>query len=432
MGYHDAPAFPTPPVIDAGWLIDGTGAPPRPRCRIYLADGRIRRVTGCLTHERPAGCLPHERGKSRLDFSSATLLPGLIDAHVHLVFSGTADPEVRRRQLDYEDVAAGSVIRDHIDALARAGVVAVRDGGDHHGHVLRCWQASGGTWPVRVRTAGRAWHAPGRYGRLIGRPPEPGWSLAESIRRDLSPIHHVKIVASGLNSLETFGKTTPPQFSGPELAEAVRTATAMGRRVMVHANGPEAVGAAVAAGCHSVEHGFFMGREAMGRMAEAGTVWVPTAVTMRGYAQAAGDTRAEQSRREMARRNLDHQLDQIRRAAELGVRIALGTDAGTLGVHHGEAVRAELGLLMDGGLPVEAAVHAATAAGAELLGISDLGRIAPGMAAALVAAPGPPSDLPGSLARGVIIMPGRDRADEGGGQTTRRPDPSGRPDAGGR
>ena len=42
MGYHDAPAFPTPSAIDAGWLIDGTGAPPRPRCRIYLADGRIR------------------------------------------------------------------------------------------------------------------------------------------------------------------------------------------------------------------------------------------------------------------------------------------------------------------------------------------------------------------------------------------------------
>ncbi len=428
MGSYDALSSPAPSTIDVGWLIDGTGAPPRPRCRLLVADGRIRRVTGWDDPEP----LPPERGAGHLDFSHATLLPGLIDAHLHLVFSGTADPEVRRRQLDYDDSAARSVIQGHIETLARAGVVAVRDGGDHHGHTLRCWLASGETWPVRVRTAGRAWHAPGRYGRLIGRPPEPVRSLAESIRRDHSPIHHVKIVASGLNSLDTFGKTTPPQFSAAELAGAVRTATSMGRRVMVHANGPEPVTQAVTAGCQSVEHGFFMGREAMGRMADSSTVWVPTAVTMRGYAEAGGDSRPERSRREMARRNLDHQLDQIRQATELGVRIALGTDAGTLGVHHGDSVRAELGLLMAGGLSMDAAVHAATAVGADLLGLSDLGRIVPGMAAVLVAVPGPPSDLPGSLAHPVVIRPDAGRVGKYGEQTTRRPEPSARPDAGGR
>ncbi len=428
MGPYDALSSTPPSTIDVGWLIDGTGAPPRPRCRLLVADGRIQRVTGWDDPEP----LPPEREAGHVDLSHATLLPGLIDAHLHLVFSGTADPEVRRRQLDYDDSAARSVIRDHLDALARAGVVAVRDGGDHHGHTLRCWLASGKTWPVRVRTAGRAWHASGRYGRLIGRPPEPDWSLAESIREDHSPIHHVKIVASGLNSLDTFGKTTPPQFSVADLAGAVRTATSMGRGVMVHANGPEPVTRAVTAGCHSVEHGFFMGREAMSRMAEAGTVWVPTAVTMRGYAEAGGDSRPERSRREVAWRNLDHQLDQIRQATELGVRIALGTDAGTLGVHHGGSVRAELGLLMDGGLSVAAAVHAATEVGSELLGLSDLGRIVPGMAAVLVAAPGPPSDLPGSLAHPVVIKPDADRVGKYGGQTIRRPDPSARPGAGGR
>ena len=94
---------------------------------------------------------------------------------------------------------------------------------------------------------------------------------------------HIKIVNSGLNSLKEFGKETLPQFGAEELSDVVKIAGKCGRRVMVHANGKKPVAAALAAGCNSIEHGFFMGVENLKIMAEKGIVWVPTACTMKAY-----------------------------------------------------------------------------------------------------------------------------------------------------
>ena len=137
------------------------------------------------------------------------------------------------------------------------------------GYALRC--ARGYHGPVCVRAAGRAWHREGRYGRLIGRPPAEGLSVAEAIRQDGERGDHLKIVNSGLNSLTEYGRTTAPQFDLAEMSAAVKAAAERGLSVMVHANGEEPVRIAVMSGCRSVEHGFFMGRENLARMAEQGS-----------------------------------------------------------------------------------------------------------------------------------------------------------------
>jgi imidazolonepropionase-like amidohydrolase len=98
-------------------------------------------------------------------------------------------------------------------------------------------------------------------------------------------------------------------------------------------------------------------------------------------------------------RNLEHQLGQLQTARALGATVALGTDAGSLGVHHGRALREEMALLMRAGFSVEEAVRCATVNGARLLGLPDAGPIGPGAAATFIAVKGGPRELPASLAQ---------------------------------
>ena len=98
--------------------------------------------------------------------------------------------------------------------------------------------------------AGRAWHHAGRYGAAIGRSPKNDESLLSAYEQDNDPVDHVKIINSGLNSLECFGRETPPQFDQIEMNRVVQSAARQGRKVMVHANGREPVQMAIAAGHH--------------------------------------------------------------------------------------------------------------------------------------------------------------------------------------
>jgi imidazolonepropionase-like amidohydrolase len=213
----------------------------------------------------------------------------------------------------------------------------------------------------------------------------------------------VKIVNSGLNSLVDFGKETSPQFSPGDLKRAVSCAHEKGLKVMIHANGRNPVRDAIASGCDSVEHGFFMGEENLKRLAEKQITWVPTVFTMEAYA---GNLPKGRRESDGARKNLDHQLDQIRRAKDFGVRLAVGTDAGSLGVHHGEAVREEIRLLLAAGLDLGEAVRCATSAGAALLGLEDrAGCLKPGSPATFLAVRTEPERLLDALGspEGVVF-----------------------------
>ena len=375
----------------AGWVIDGTGGPIRRNILIRIANGVITSV-----EKAPAAGLADLHG-SGLDLSQCTVLPGLVDCHVHLTMSGTPDPEVRRMQLAMEFEQAQRIIAERLRRQLAHGIVGLRDGGDSAGHTWRyqqrCLPANGTS--VYLKTAGKAWHGPGRYGKSFGRPPAAGSTLAQAIEGQSQATDHVKIINAGLNSLTEFAKQTAPQFSPETLAGAMGAARRRQQRVMVHANGRIPVRQAVAAGCHSIEHGFFMGRENLQRMAEHRTVWVPTAFSMKALARHLPPASMEV---EVARKNLDHQLEQLALARQLGVPVAVGTDCGGLGIRHGRAFVEELTLLLEAGFPIAEAVRCATLEGAGLLGLEKvLGRLQKDLPATFVAVPGAPSALSEAL-----------------------------------
>jgi imidazolonepropionase-like amidohydrolase len=380
-------------TIRAGWLIDGRGGPVKRNVRIAAKDGII---TGLWDGPaEPEGSEP----EAIPDFSGCTVIPGLVDSHVHLTMSGSADEEFRKalRVASYGSIRR--LIGGHLQDQLQHGVIAVRDGGGARGYALRC--ARGYPGPVWVRAAGRAWHREGRYGRLIGRAPGKGLGLVEAIRQDGEPADHLKIVNSGLNSLTEYRKQTAPQFDLAEMSAAVKAAAERGLSVMVHANGADPVRIAVAAGGRSIEHGFFMGKDNLARLADTGATWVPTVVTMSAYARMFEQTGRNP---DVARRTLDHQLEQLALARRLGVTVALGTDSGSPGVDHGAAVIEEMKLLMQAGYCLPEAIQSATVNGARLVG-GEFGLIERGRPATFVIVEGRPSTLPEGLkkVRAVFI-----------------------------
>jgi imidazolonepropionase-like amidohydrolase len=254
-----------------------------------------------------------------------------------------------------------------------------------------------GSFPVRVKTTGRAWKQENRYGSLIGRNPAENESLVDGFMRETDGADWVKLVNSGLNSLKTYGRETVSQFSAEEIGRLVEAAGGQGKKVMVHANGVLPVEGALRAGCHSIEHGFFMGRKNMELMAEKGAVWVPTVFTMKAYGEncraAGGDADIK-----VIRKNLEHQIGQMALARELGVTIALGTDSGSLGVLHGESVVEEMKLLKKAGFTLPEIVQCATGNGARLLGIEEFGLLRKGKPATFLVSRGTPGQLPRKLA----------------------------------
>ena len=224
----------------------------------------------------------------------------------------------------------------------------------------------------------------------MGRPPGADETLAEAILADSDRIDHVKIINSGLNSLKQYGRETLPQFDLPTVRAAVTAAKRLGLKTMVHANGRLPVKIAIEAGCSSIEHGFFMGVENLRKMADHQVAWVPTAITMLAYSEKLDPHSIEA---DIARRNLDHQLEQIALARQCGVPVVLGTDAGSLGVHHGYSVRRELALLIQAGFSVPEAVRCGTHNGAKLLGLASAGALQSGKDATFIAVERPPSGL---------------------------------------
>lgn len=382
-------------VCRAGWLIDGTGRPALKDCHLHVHDGRIQGVTAA--HE------PLPPDAEIVDLTDCTVFPALVDSHVHLVMSGSTSPEVRRDQLSSGYRERRNMIAAHLRQLLHCGILAVRDGGDHNGDTLRYKTETleHASVAVTIASPGRARHAKGRYGKLIGIAVGAGEKLVQSAFAANSRRDHLKLVNSGLNSLTQFGVETPPQFTEEALAEAISAAKRRGLPTMVHANGILPVKLAVVAGCDSIEHGFFMGVENMRRMADQGVVWVPTAVTMKAYVDylSSQGHRSDPSFAEVSRRNLAHQLEQISIANRMGVALAVGTDAGSPGVHHGKAVKEELQLFVAAGLSVEEAIRCASRNGARLMKLADRGELTPGMRADFMAVKGPPGGVPESLDR---------------------------------
>lgn len=377
--------------VRVGHLVDGSCGPIQKDMLLTVNDGvftAIERFSEEMVPD-PAAVA---------DLSLCTILPPLIDCHTHLSMSGTTDQQTRKEQLTANYDPIRHRIAEHIHYHFTHGVLAVRDGGDQHGHVL-CYKnepPENKKEPVIIKAAGKAWHKKGRYGAFIGRHPQDNETLATAFSGENDGVDHVKLINSGLNSLSEFGRESSPQFSLDELQEFAAQVKKRGLKLMVHANGRLPVRLALEAGCHSIEHGFFMGKENLRRMAETQTTWVPTAVTMKACAETL-DPRDTLIDRRVVERTLEHQLEQIALAKQYGVTIALGTDAGSRGVLHGESVIEELKLIMKAGYSLTEAIQCATSNGAQLLGIDETGIIAKGKPAHFLVARATPAMLPRKL-----------------------------------
>ncbi|SDP59461.1 amidohydrolase family protein [Desulforhopalus singaporensis] len=374
--------------VRVGWLIDGAGGPVQENVVLKIQNGYIESVD-------PAYQDTTLNDRAVVDLSYCTILPPLVDCHVHLFMSAATDEQVRRKQLSAGYRELKPVIREHLHHLFSHGVLGVRDGGDRGGFVLR-FRSENEMHPlVNLAVSGRAWHREKRYGALIGRS-NGAERLAKAYLENVEPVEFVKLVNSGLNSLMVFGKETSSQFTAEEITELVAAAAANNQKVMVHANGREPVRTAVEAGCCSIEHGFFMGKENLRRMADRNTFWCPTVFTMKAYGTNLAPGAQNVDHRVIAG-NMEHQLEQLAYARELGVQVAMGTDAGSLGVLHGESMVEEMKLFKKAGYSLVEIIRSATSVGASLLGIDSFGELVKGKHASFLVCRGTPAQLPRKL-----------------------------------
>ncbi|HJU02445.1 MAG TPA: amidohydrolase family protein, partial [Actinomycetes bacterium] len=246
-----APETPDPVVLRAPRLLDGTGAQPVDDAAVLLDGGRI-------AYAGPATGLPDGADRiEALDFPAATLLPGLVDAHVHLVASGGPDLAADVPRTEAERMLAAVV---NARRQLEAGVTLVRDLGSPGAEAVLVGRAvEAGTIPgPRVVASGPAVTMTGGHIPYLGRVTDGVEAMRAAVRANLAlGARCIKVVATG-------GVLTPgvdprePAYTQAELDALVDEAHRLGLTVAAHAIGEGGVAAALRAGVDSIEHGMFL------------------------------------------------------------------------------------------------------------------------------------------------------------------------------
>lgn len=255
------------------------------------------------------------------------------DCHIHMVLDGAnwrAAIARHRKAPDEEWIHATLA---HYQSL---GYVYLRDGGDRWGVGKRARELAG-RYGITYRTPLAPLCKAGHYGSFIGKTYETTReyaALVRSAREDGADF--IKIMISGLMDFDNAGVLTEEGLSQAEIRERIHIAHEEGFAVMAHANGDRVVTAAARAGVDSVEHGAYLGEEALSAMAESGTVWVPTL-------SAIGNLRGKGRFREAAVETiLESAMENVARFASQGGLLAPGTDAGAWAVPHGSSTEYDL------------------------------------------------------------------------------------------
>ncbi|HEX5936528.1 MAG TPA: amidohydrolase family protein [Actinomycetota bacterium] len=368
-------------------------------------DGRrVRRKQGVLFDAEgirwvgPHGRAPKGARRSRsVEGVGRTLLPGLIDVHVHLQWDGSADTEQETRELRTPGHAA---IKAVVNAKRQldAGVTTVRDlGGMGAASIDVARAVAAGLVPgPRILAAGQALTVTGGHGHAIALSREVDGvdgvraAVREEIRAGATTI---KLIATG-GVLTPDIPATFTAFTPEELAAGVREAHERGLPVAAHAIGAEGIRAAVLAGVDSIEHCNQLTPATAREMAARGTFRSPTICAIRGILD--HDDRVPDYAAAKAREIGEDSERSHRTAIAAGVRHVCGTDAGTPFNVHGNAAQ-EIVHMVDWGMRPLDALRAATANGADLLRLPDTGTIEQGKRADLLLVDGDPADDPGVL-----------------------------------
>ncbi|MCM2251521.1 MAG: amidohydrolase family protein [Ramlibacter sp.] len=294
----------------------------------------------------------------------AFLMPGLVDAHVHLFLDGaTTDSNLRAAHLKLPLEALTETARGSARQALAHGVTRVRDGGDRHGinHQLREEACRSGSGMAQVRSVGLGIKRARRYGAFMAADVGDQESIRCSVQDLARANDEIKLILTGIIDFDAGAVTDEPQFTLDEARIVVEAAHAAGRKVMAHCSGLKGLAVAAGAGVDSIEHGFFMDRATLALMRDKDLAWTPTFCPVHfqwAHPEAAGWTARTVDH---LRRILDAHAEHLLIAHRMGVRVLAGTDAGSMGVAHGSALFDEIDRFLEAGLPLAAVLRAATA-----------------------------------------------------------------------
>ncbi|HYW09188.1 MAG TPA: amidohydrolase family protein [Longimicrobium sp.] len=397
-------------VLHAARLIDGTGAAPIENGVVVVTGDRIVAAGRRGSVAEPAGARVVELG-------DATLLPGFIDAHVHIIGRTLGDPagdDALVRDLPATGVILGV---ENARRTLMAGFTTVRNAGSGNFDdvALRNAINAGVVIGPRILASGHALGTTGGHCDENGFRPGVGEGDyrtgiadgADQIRA--SSRYQAKYGADVIKTCATGGVLSEgdavgvQQYTDDELKALVEEAHLLERRVMAHAHGARGIKAAVRAGVNSIEHGSFLDAEGARLMAERGTFLVPTLSAGEAVLKAADSGVLTGLRAQKAREAGRAMRNATRIATAAGVPIALGTDAG-VGAH-GANAREFLLMVEWGGMTPMQSIQAGTLAAARLLGLErQIGSLAAGKMADVVAVAGDPTRDIGAMERPVFVM----------------------------
>lgn len=339
---------------------------------------------------------------SLIDLSEKTCLPGLMDMHVHLDGEMSPTAYVEGFTLNPADLA----YRAHEYGMRTllAGFTTVRNPGDSYNVTISLRNAINQGWVSgpRIYSAGKSLASTGGHADptngvnadLMG-DPGPKQGVVNSVddakkavrQRYKEGADFIKVTATGgVLSLAKSGQN--PQFTVAELKAIIDTANDYGMHVAAHAHGKEGMLRAIEAGITSIEHGTYMDKEVMRAMKKHGTYYVPTVIAGKFVAEKAEiDGFFPEIVRPKARAVGPQIQNTFAEAYDYGVKIAFGTDSGVSA--HGDNAK-EFVYMVEAGMPAMAAIQSATVTSAELLGNDQIGVIAEGKLADIIAVDGNP------------------------------------------
>lgn len=371
-------------ILYPDWIVDGTGGPPLMGRAVVVDGDRIEAVA-------PVDAVAVREGDQTIDLSQATLIPGLINNHVHLVLPGDNTP-FEQVQLESDTFLALRAAHNAATSL-RAGVTTVRDCGGRGATILdlRNAQASGMVCGARVISCGWPLTITGGHGRYFGGEADGEEALRQMIRRLVSAgADYVKVLASGGGTLGSYAQY--PSFSVKELKAIVEVSHALGRLVAAHCTATAAIANAVQAGVDLIEHGMFLEPDGSMRydegvaeaLAEAG---VPVTTTMQ-VARDMVEVLPDGEDRDHWQGWVEADREIKVKLRELGVPLLAGSDAGWRATAFDTFWR-ELDELVGVGMSPVEAIRSATGSVAEALGHDDeYGTVQEGKIADLVAVGG--------------------------------------------
>jgi imidazolonepropionase-like amidohydrolase len=394
--------------IHCGNLLDGKSKDVQPQMTLVIEGNKIIAIEKGFT--KPG------KDDKLIDLSKKTVLPGLIDMHVHLEGETNKDQVVQRFTLSDADVAFRATGFAKVTLMA--GFTTVRDlGGSGVNISLRNAINQNSVIGPRIFTAGKSIATTGGHADptngykkdLMGDPgpkegvinsPEDARKAVRQRYKDGSDL--IKITATG-GVLSIAKDGSGPQFTDEELKAIIETAKDYGMHTAAHAHGAEGMKRAVIAGITTIEHGTKMTEEVMDLMIQKGTYYVPTMTAGRFVAEKAKEPGYYHPLVVPKALEIGPQIQEtFRKAYKRGVRIAFGTDAGVF--PHGQNAK-EFGFMVEAGMPPIEAIKSATITNAEILQISDkVGSLEAGKLADIIATDDNPLQNIKTLEKVTFVM----------------------------